>query len=285
MSICVVCGKEFTPPSHNGRKTCSDECFGKYMSILRRRNAAERAKQPKKKRIETCVICGKEFSPPHKYKRKTCSDECFRKYKSVVSKRSRIGVEELKPREKKYLNTCVICGEEFYASKRAVKTCSDECYKKFKSQLQTGTSYKWSAEARKKVSVQRKGNKSINLLYTEYARKANSVMLENPRNQMGPQNKFSKEWILVSPEGEIVQVINIMDWIRQHIQEYFGMEPTPKNVHRVTNRFVDTKRLLHGKRPIEDGNPKIIKSCNGWGLLDWSDEPKPVDIDDMKTQQ
>lgn len=228
--------------------------------------------------MSICVICGKEFTPPNKYyKRKTCSDECHRKYRTIVGQKPSV-----KGAKTRYLKTCVVCGKEFYTKTVSTKTCSRECFKKLRAEIQTGISNKWPPEAREKMVKRWEDNY---LSYAEHGRKGNKIAMENPKNQKGPQNQRSKEWILVSPEGEIVRVINISHWIRQHIQEYFGMESTEKNVSKVIGRFSQTKRSLHGKRPIEDGNPKIIKSLNGWGLLDWSDEPKPVKIDDMKTQK
>ena len=226
--------------------------------------------------MSICVICGKEFTPPHRSVRKTCSDECHRKYRAILGQKPSV-----KGAKTRYLKTCVVCGKEFYTKTVSTKTCSRECFKKLRAELQTGISNKWPPEAREKM-VERWKNSPV---YYEIGQNFHAAAMKNPINQRGPQNIRSKEWVLVSPEGEVVRVINLKDWVRNHIQEYFGCEPTEKNIDRVTGRFAKTKRSLHGKRPIEDGNPKTIKSLNGWGLLDWSDEPKPVEIDDMKTQE
>lgn len=69
-SVCVVCGKQFWP-AHRGRKTCSDACEEKWMTM--RGNFGPCLGQT----IE-CAVCGKPFvrlTANAKY----CSKACARK--------------------------------------------------------------------------------------------------------------------------------------------------------------------------------------------------------------
>lgn len=224
--------------------------------------------------MSICVICGKEFTPPNKYyKRKTCSDECYRKYRSIVERGTAKGAKI------RYLKTCVVCGKEFYTKTASIKTCSRECFKKLKAELQTGISNKWSPEARAKMVKRWEDNYSS---YAEHGRNGNKIMMKNPKNQKGPQNQRSKEWILENPEGDVITVINLRHWVRENIQEYFGMEPTGKNVQRIYSFFSRMKRNIVFGREEHWRNNKIYE---GWKLLDYSNEPKPVEIDDVETQQ
>lgn len=158
---------------------------------------------------------------------------------------------------------CVICGAEFSAPPSDVRrTCSRDCSSKYRSARRKGKPHPWSDSA--KASARLAAAKTGNL------KNGTAAAMRLPEGQRGEQNREAKLWCLVSPDGELETVINLLHWARTHAEDYFGFEPTDENARRIASGIRQIKRSAEGNI-WRKGKPVSISSYKGWQLVGWGD--------------
>lgn len=163
------------------------------------------------------------------------------------------------------IRRCVVCGAEFNTPPSNNKiTCSKACSAVRRSQSHQGKHNQWSQTA--KASARKAAAQTGNL------KNGTQAALKLPAGQRGPQNREAKVWHLVDPDGNIMTVVNLLDWARQHAKDCFGMDPTDENANRIASGFRQIKRSIEGKRIRANGKPSPVSTYKGWGLLAWEDK-------------
>lgn len=155
--------------------------------------------------------------------------------------------------------SCVICGKEFecYPSDKK-HTCSNECSAKYRSQQHMGVSNNWSDDAKKSL----KQNDQRRAVMHKLQPIGVAAALMDPQNQRGPQNRNSHIWLLVSPEGNEIEVVNLLDWVRNNYRlfEPDAIDPE-KSITRIRTGFSAIASSINGTRK---GRPSM--SYKGWTL-------------------
>lgn len=121
---CPICKKAFVLGKHRGKKACSPKCRGRLVSL----SHSKRPRRPVPSR--TCSICRAVFAPTNYSTRSTCSQTCL----GEAIRRSK----QSEPVER----ACAVCGAMFQLNAQQVqddkKTCSQQCFSLFRSQVQGG---------------------------------------------------------------------------------------------------------------------------------------------------
>ena len=95
------------------------------------------------------------------------------------------------------------------------------------------------------------------------AKLASDASMLIPESQRGPQNRTAKNWILIDPDGNHIEVVNLLDWAREY---YDFFEPDSDDIdlsaRRISQGFQAIASYMRGvpsrKRPVT--------SYKGWGL-------------------
>lgn len=99
--------------------------------------------------------------------------------------------------------------------------------------------------------------------YNQIRPKASAAAAAIPEGQRGPQNRESKIWILVRPDGQRFTVINLLDWARQN---YKLFEPTctdsEKAAVRITKGFTAIASSMRGVKSRQ----RPVSTYKGWSL-------------------
>lgn len=140
------------------------------------------------------------------------------------------------------IRKCVICGRGFptYPSRSKI-TCSRECFAIRAHRTHLGKHNVWSPEAKQRLQE---------------------------RAETAPTGRNKYIWVLLSPEGERIEVINLLGWARNHAKDYFGVEPTDVNAQRIASGIHQLKRSQEGK-VLWNGHPVTLRAYKGWKLLDY----------------
>lgn len=132
---------------------------------------------------------------------------------------------------------CVVCGKLFYAPPSSEKVCcSRECSHILR-------------ERRIKSGI-----------YNDSIQCANRISQSNPKMQRGPENINAKGWAIQSPDGQIYECHNLLDWLRNHADLLDG---TPQ---QAWNGISKIKYSMQGKRK----HPSY--QWKGWKLVLWKDK-------------
>lgn len=183
-----------------------------------------------------CEICG---APLTGNRTRFCSEKCYYKYRY----RQRLDM--------KVQRTCPICGTAFETSMGLdAKTCSRACRNALKSRSQSGSVHPWSQEARENLR-QRPTPPQLAL--------GVSAAMELPEGQRGPQNRGAKLWILLSPEGELVEAVNLIDWARNNLSRFD--EQGEDGARRIASGIRQIAQCMRGK------TKRSVTSYKGWQLL------------------
>ena len=148
--ICLYCGKEFQPKTKNQKFCCRNHGDRYRYDTQRRKEAIEK----------TCPICGTVFTASgYAIKRIYCGDKCL---KAAMKKRRMEGCLEQSPNvaidpSKSEIKICPVCKENFVATRKNQKYCSEKC---------TGKA-KWQ---RKKERLMKKSPTKTNASLSEIAR-------------------------------------------------------------------------------------------------------------------
>lgn len=157
---------------------------------------------------------------------------------------------------------CVVCGAPFDAPPSSKKiTCSKECSSERKKQSHIDVHNTWSADARARRSKQFSG-----MGYTEIARRGLEAAMARPDSQRGPGHREAKRWILIAPDGERYEVVNLKDWARHHAH-WFDDVTDEADRERIADNIrsgfagIVQSMLGHKKHPCF--------TYKGWRLGDW----------------
>jgi len=160
------------------------------------------------------------------------------------------------------IKQCVICGCVFTAAPSSKRiTCSAECSAIRKSQSHEGKRSIWSSEARAKLSRRRKAEG-----FTDNARKGLTVAMARPDSQRGPQHREAKIWVLIDPDGQRHEVINLLHWARINADLFdvpADAADRERIAHNILSGFGQIIRSRTGKRK----DP--VYTYKGWTLGDW----------------
>ena len=149
------------------------------------------------------------------------------------------------------IKKCIVCGRGFKASPSDnVVTCSPECRSKRRSQVLKG--HKVTDKVKAKMSQAAKKRDSENL------KKGTPAAQKSPKGGRFETNSSAKDWTIMSPEGDIYNITNLRNWIRQN-GEKFGCDLTEADIDRISSGFRVTAR---NTRKGKSGT-----TYKGWSVL------------------
>lgn len=154
---------------------------------------------------------------------------------------------------------CLICGAVFQAPPSSKKvTCSPECRSK-RAAKSAIRGHKWSYEAKQR----RANDPQVKLQMDAIQAVGQASAAALPEGQRGPQNRESKEWELIDPDGNHITVINLLDWARNN---YTLFEPVCSDADaaslRVSAGFNAIATSMRGSK----SRKRKVFSYKGWGL-------------------
>lgn len=157
------------------------------------------------------------------------------------------------------IKKCVICGAVFQAPPSSKKvTCSAACRSKRAAEA-ARRGHKWSDDARRRRASDPDVIDSLRHVSADGLAAAAAL----PEGQRGPQNRESKVWELIDPDGNHITVTNLLDWARNN---YTLFEPPCDDVDaaaiRVSTGFRAIATSMRGARCRK----RPVSSYKGWGL-------------------
>ena len=155
---------------------------------------------------------------------------------------------------------CVICGSIFTAPPSSKKvTCSPACRSKRAELSAKRSKRKWNAESK----LKRSSDPSILLHMESIQQSGVSAALELREGQRGPQNRESKIWVLIDPNGNHITVCNLLDWAREN---YTLFEPPCDNPEKAAIRVSSGFRAIAGSMRGVKSRERPVSTYKGWGL-------------------
>lgn len=165
---------------------------------------------------------------------------------------------------------CVICGAIFKSPPSSKKvTCSPECRSKRAALSAKKPGRKWSKEAKEK----RAADKSIIDRMEALQSVGTAAALSIPEGQRGPQNRESKVWELIDPEGNHIIVKNLLDWAREN---YTLFESPCSDVDAAAKRIQCGFEAIAGSMRGVKSRKRRATSYKGWGLYKLPNDPEEV---------
>ena len=156
---------------------------------------------------------------------------------------------------------CVICGAVFQAPPSSKKvTCSPACRSRRAALAAKASSGRtWSTEKK----ARRANDPDVIAKLASIQQIGSQAALAIPEGQRGPQNRESKVWELIDPDGNHITVTNLLDWARNN---YTLFEPPCDDVDaaakRVSNGIMTIATSMRGARSRQ----RPVSSYKGWGL-------------------
>lgn len=154
---------------------------------------------------------------------------------------------------------CVICGRAFTCSPSdKTVTCSPACRsERARRAVRKRGPITYTEEMRQR----RREDPRVQAHMEELQPLAVAAAQQLPGGQRGIQNRTSKLWLLVDPDGGKHAAINITEFIRVHAEDFGIRADDDRAVHNVYSGFVPISRTLAGRNK---GRP--VYHCKGWGL-------------------
>lgn len=158
--------------------------------------------------------------------------------------------------------TCIICGKPFqaYPSDNTV-TCSPACRSIRAARAASSHPHKWSEEAKKRRSKDQKILSHLNKIRPI----STDAKMENPEDRRGPQNRESKDWVLIDPSGQHIKVKNLLDWARNN---YTLFEPETADPDIAARRISGGFRAIACSIRGVKSRKRPVSTYKGWGLYD-----------------
>lgn len=156
---------------------------------------------------------------------------------------------------------CVICGAVFQAPPSSKKvTCSPACRSRRAALAAKASAGRtWSTEKK----ARRANDPDVIAKLASIQQIGSHAALAIPEGQRGPQNRESKVWELIDPDGNHITVTNLLDWARNN---YTLFEPPCDDVDaaakRVSNGIMTIATSMRGARSRQ----RPVSSYKGWGL-------------------
>lgn len=155
---------------------------------------------------------------------------------------------------------CAICGAIFMAPPSSKKvTCSAACRSKRAAIAASRRGRKWSDEAR----ARRAADPKINGMIAEFQKSGTAAAQAIPGGQRGPQNRESKVWTLIAPDGQKIVVTNLLDWSREN---YTLFEPPCDDVDAAANRISKGFGAVASSMRGVKSRKRPVSTYKGWGL-------------------
>lgn len=155
---------------------------------------------------------------------------------------------------------CVICGAIFQAPPSSKKvTCSPACRSIRAANASRTAKRRWSQDARRKRSQSPDIRDAMAAIQPNGTAAAAAI----PEGQRGPQNRESKVWVLIRPDGQRLTVTNLLDWARQNYKlfEPYCTDPDAAAV-RVTKGFRAIASSMRGVKSRQ----RPVSTYKGWSL-------------------
>lgn len=155
----------------------------------------------------------------------------------------------------------MICGAVFQAPPSDKKvTCSPACRSRRAAMAAKASAGRtWSTEKK----ARRANDPDVIAKLASIQQIGSQAALAIPEGQRGPQNRESKVWELIDPDGNHITVTNLLDWARTN---YTLFEPPCDDVdaaaRRVSNGIMTIATSMRGARSRQ----RPVSSYKGWGL-------------------
>ena len=155
----------------------------------------------------------------------------------------------------------MICGAVFQAPPSDKKvTCSPACRSRRAALAAKASAGRtWSTEKK----ARRANDPDVIAKLASIQQIGSQAALALPEGQRGPQNRESKVWELIDPDGNHITVTNLLDWARNN---YTQFEPPCDDVdasaRRVSNGIMTIATSMRGARSRQ----RPVSSYKGWGL-------------------
>lgn len=155
----------------------------------------------------------------------------------------------------------MICGAVFQAPPSDKKvTCSPACRSRRAALAAKASAGRtWSPEKK----ARRANDPDVIAKLASIQQIGSQAALAIPEGQRGPQNRESKVWELIDPDGNHITVTNLLDWARNN---YTLFEPPCDDVdaaaRRVSNGIMTIATSMRGARSRQ----RPVSSYKGWGL-------------------
>lgn len=161
---------------------------------------------------------------------------------------------------------CVICGAIFHSPPSDKKvTCSPECRSKRAALSAKKPGRKWSAPAKAKRATDKRVIDQMVALQSVGTKAALAI----PEGQRGPQNRKSKVWELIDPEGNHITVTNLLNWAREN---YTLFEPASNDVDDAAKRIQCGFGAIASSMRGAKSRKRRATSYKGWGLYKLPEE-------------
>lgn len=155
--------------------------------------------------------------------------------------------------------SCVICGAAFFAAPSSKKvTCSPECRSK-RAALSARKGHKWSQSAK----LSRSNDPKIKDMMAALQAEGTAAALMIPEGQKGPQNRSSKVWVLIDPDGNQIEVTNLLDWARNN---YSKFEPDCTNPEKAAERITKGFGAIASSMRGVSSRTRPVYHYKDWGL-------------------
>lgn len=154
---------------------------------------------------------------------------------------------------------CVICGAVFQAPPSSKKvTCSKACRSKRAAEA-AKRGHKWGYAAKRR----RANDPAVKLQICKIQPIGHAAASAIPEGQRGPQNRESKTWELISPDGTHITVTNLLDWSRNN---YTLFEPPCDDADAAAIRVSTGFRAIATSMRGAKSRKRPVSSYKGWGL-------------------
>lgn len=155
---------------------------------------------------------------------------------------------------------CVICGTPFAVSPSTNKTtCSPACRSARAANAARKSKRTWSDAARQR----RRENPSIQAAMGQMQPSGTAAAHSLPEGQRGPQNRESKSWVLIDPNGNHVRLTNLLHWARNH---YTLFEPECTDPEAAARRISSGIKAIACSMRGAPSRRRRVASYKGWGL-------------------
>lgn len=215
--------------------------------------------------IKECPLCGASFTGGH---HATFCPDCrkVRKRKQAAQAQARRRAGTSGKRLERNRKTCVVCGTEFECPPSAkTVTCSPVCRS---LRAKSSMKHRWATEpGRLRADESSIRKRTENPVWREKAKasakRASDASLLLPESQRGPQNRTAKNWILIDPDGNHIEVTNLLDWAREY---YDFFEPDSDDIDLSARRIANGFRAIAGYMRGVPSCKRPVTSYKGWGL-------------------
>lgn len=155
---------------------------------------------------------------------------------------------------------CIICGAAFKSPPSDKKvTCSPACRSIRAAQSARTVKRTWNQEAKS-----RRATDSTMIEHMEHLQPIGvAAALALPEGQRGEQNRESKTWELIDPEGNHIIVKNLLDWSRKNYTLFEPVDTDPeKAAMRISSGF---KAIASSMRGVKS-RQRPASTYKGWSL-------------------